>query len=151
MNDMETGMTVKLSVAFTFAVLACAAFCAADAEREFADAIASGRPLDAEAAFGRLSAERREIAPIRYFQAAEVARQMGRETLRCDRLAHYLRVEKTWNASAEEAAWYLCLNGGAAEHFARLAKSVPASDELYSTGRAMMDRARDANRGAEIL
>lgn len=151
MNDMETGMTVKLSVAFAFAALACAAFCAADAEREFADAIASGRPLDAEAAFGRLSAERREIAPIRYFQAAEVARQMGRETLRRDRLAHYLRVEKTWSASAEEAAWYLCLNGGAAEHFARLAKSVPASDELYSTGRAMMDRARDAKRGAEIL
>ena len=65
MNDKETGMTVKLSVAFAFAVLACAAFCAADAEREFADAIASGRPLDAEAAFRRLFAEHREIDPIR--------------------------------------------------------------------------------------
>ncbi|MBR0241507.1 MAG: hypothetical protein IJQ54_03170, partial [Kiritimatiellae bacterium] len=140
-----------LAAAVASAVFACSAFADADAEREFTDAIASGRPLDAEAAFRRLSEERRNIAPIRYFQAAEIARQMGRETLRRDRLAHYLRTEKTWNASVEETAWYLCLNGGAAEHFARLAKSVPASDELYSTGRAMMDRARDAKRGAEIL
>ena len=84
-------------------------------KKEFVEAIKSGRPLAAEAAFKRLSEERRDIAPIRYFQAAEIARQMGRETLRRDRLAHYLRTEKTWNASVEEAAWYLCLNGGAAE------------------------------------
>ena len=134
-----------------FAGTAAFAFADTDLEKEFVEAIKSGRPLAAEAAFKRLSEERRDIAPIRYFQAAEIARQMGRETLRRDRLAHYLRTEKTWNASVEEAAWYLCLNGGAAEHFGRLAKSVPASDQLYSAGRTLMDRAREAKRGAEIL
>ena len=44
-----------LAVAFASAVFACSAFADADAEREFADAVASGRPLDAEAAFRRLS------------------------------------------------------------------------------------------------
>ena len=134
-----------------FAGTAAFAFADTDLEKEFVEAIKSGRPLAAEAAFKRLSEERRDIAPIRYFQAAEIARQMGRETLRRDRLAHYLRTEKTWNASVEEAAWYLCLNGGAAEHFGRLAKSVPASDQLYSAGRTLMDRAREAKRGAEML
>ena len=65
-----------------FAGTAAFAFADTDLEKEFVEAIKSGRPLAAEAAFKRLSEERRDIAPIRYFQAAEIARQMGRETLR---------------------------------------------------------------------
>ena len=134
-----------------FAGTAAFAFADTDLEKEFVEAFKSGHPLAAEAAFRRLSEERRDVAPIRYFQAAEVARQMGRETLRRDRLAHYLRAEKSWNASVEEAAWYLCLNGGAAEQFARLAKSVPESYALYSAGRDLLERAKNAKRGAEAM
>jgi len=144
---------MKKSMIVTAMVFAALAVCGAEVnlEKAFDDAFKAGETLTAENAFKALVAEKPGTAPVRYFQAAEVARQMGRETLRRDRLAYYLRAEKNWTAMSEEAAWYLCLNGGAAEYFARLAKSVPASDTLYSVGRDLMERAYQAKRGGEIL
>jgi len=143
---------MKNTIVMVLAVAALAA-CGAgeDLEKAFDKACQAGAPLTAENAFKTLIAEKPGTAPIRYFQAAEVARQMGRETLRRDRLAHYLRVEKAWNETVEEAAWYLCLNGGSSEHFARLAKSVPASGSLYSVGSDLLGRARDSKRGLEAI
>ena len=120
-------------------------------EQDFVAAVKAGEPLNAEQAFKALVAERPNVSPLLYYHAAEVARQMGNGTLRRDRLAHYVRAEKQWNATVERAAWWLCRHGGTSEQYARLVGSVPASRELFDVGYTLLRSALQAKRVPEML
>ena len=64
----------------------------------FQAAVADGRPYTAERRVAALIEKGGEVDPKLIFQAAEVAGQIGKMSLRRERLLFFLRQEKGWNA-----------------------------------------------------
>lgn len=128
-----------------------AVFAEGDLEATFVKAFNEGKPLTAERAFRQLTEKKAKLAPIRYWQAAEVARQTRKASLRRDRLARFLALEKTWTKETEQAAWELCVASADAREFARLAKNVPASPLLYRAGKLLLSRFRSEKRTSDFM
>ena len=128
---------------------ALAAF--AGPEQDFDAAIKAGKPLSAEAAYLKLMKDGAKVSPVRHLLAARVAEQIGKDTARDDRTLLYLRLEKGWSAPVEQALWRLCRKGADVDLFARLSANVKADQALWTVGRDMLNRLRDANRPAEVL
>jgi len=124
---------------------------ASEAEKAFDEAYAAGKPMTAERAFRQLIEANPQTAPIRYYRAAEVARDCLQTTLRADRLAHYLRVEKNWTPEARLAAWELVRKGSDIEPLVRLVKEEGAKPAVFKAVLAMADRFRNDKRPAELL
>lgn len=120
-------------------------------EAAFDAAYKAGNPLTAERAFLALTRKNPNTSAIRYWQAAEVARQNMQPTIRRARLARYLALEKRWTPEAEQAAWELCVSAADAREFARLAKNVPASPLLYRAGSGLLERLRREKRSADFI
>ena len=134
-----------------FAGTAAFAFADTDLEKEFVEAFKSGHPLAAERAFKRLSDERRDLAPNRYFEAAEVSRQIGKAVDRRTRLAHFIKVSKTWNDSVEEAAWEQCLKWDDPDAFILLAEKSAGSRRVYDNAIRLLESFRRQKRAADFL
>lgn len=128
-----------------------AVFANGDLEATFEKAFKEGKPLTAERAFRQLTEKKAKLAPIRYWQAAEVARQTRKASLRRDRLARFLALEQKWTKETEQAAWELCVAAADAREFARLAKNVPASPLLYRAGKLLLARLRAEKRTADFM
>ena len=107
---------------------------ALDLEQSFDASVAAGHPLAAESAFRKLAVEKPSTAAIRYFRAAEVARELGNGSLYRDRLSHFLQSEKGWSAEVEQALRYLRRVDPQADRFARMAKNVPHDEALFRVG-----------------
>jgi hypothetical protein len=120
-------------------------------EAAFDAAYKAGNPLTAERAFLELIRKNPNTSAIRYWQAAEVARQNMQPTIRRARLARYLALEKRWTPEAEQAAWELCVSAADAREFARLAKNVPATPLLYRAGSGLLERLRREKRSADFI
>ena len=141
----------RLLLLVAFAGAAIGAIADADQEKEFDEAIGSGRPLAAESAFKKLFQERRDLAPIRYFQAAEVSRQLGKPADRRTRLSHFIKVSKAWNDSVEQAAWELCRHSDDADAFVILAEKSSRPRELFNTAIRLLDTFRRQKRSVDFL
>ena len=141
----------KTLVTVVAASLSLSVFAISEAEKEFSAAFNAGEILKCENIFTRITRDRINVSPKCYFDAAEVARRLNREMLRRDRYAQYIRMEQGWNEYVSEAAWYLCMNGGSAEHYLRLTKGVAASEGLLRMGKQMLDSMREAKRSQDIL
>lgn len=124
---------------------------ALDLEQSFDASVAAGHPLAAESAFRKLAVEKPSTAAIRYFRAAEVARELGNGSLYRDRLSHFLHSEKGWSAEVEQALRYLCRVDPQADRFARMAKNVPHDEALFRVGLRMLGRLREVRRGDEFV
>lgn len=124
---------------------------ALDLEQSFDASVAAGHPLAAESAFRKLAVEKPSTAAIRYFRAAEVARELGNGSLYRDRLSHFLQSEKGWSAEVEQALRYLCRVDPQADRFARMAKNVPHDEALFRVGLRMLGRLREVRRGDEFV
>lgn len=123
----------------------------ASLEQDFDAAIKAGKPLTAEAIYLKLVKAGSQTAPIRHYQAAEVADQLGKATMRKDRLMLYLRLEKGWKSEVEQALWYLACTGTEIEYYERLVKNVKPSQTLWKVGESMLNQLDSANRPAEVL
>ena len=141
--------TLRLGVLTFTAFLSAAAF--ADLVQDFEAAVKAGKPLSAEAAYVKLVKAGKTVSPSIHLQAAEVARALGKGTARDDRTLLYLRLEKGWNASVEQALWRLCSSGSDVDLFARLNGNSKADRALWSVGRDMLGRLAAANRPQELL
>lgn len=149
MENIEMKKLVTLAVGLGFLPVALAA--ATKYEKEFDEAFAAGKPLAAERAFKGLIAENPETDPIRYFNAAEVARQTGRESLCRDRLSHYVRVEKKWNDNVGNALKFLCRVEPTADRFVRLSNHVEHDERFFEFSLKMLNMLRTSRRGEETM
>ena len=120
-------------------------------EAEFEKAFKEGKTLTAERVFRSLTEKRDNVSPVRYWQAAELARQMRKSSLRRDRLSRYMAVEKKWTPEVEQAAYELCFTATDARAFEKLAKNVPASSELYRAGSHLLWSLRTEKRTADFM
>ena len=120
-------------------------------EQDFDAAIKEGRPLSAEAAYLKLVKSGAKVAPIRHYQAAQVADQLGKTTLRDDRQRLYLRLEAGWKPEVERLLWLQCSTGTDVDLFARLNGNSKADRALWSVGYGMLGRLAAANRPSEVL
>jgi hypothetical protein len=120
-------------------------------EAEFEKAFKEGKTLTAESVFRSLTEKRENVSPVRYWQAAELARQMRKSSLRRDRLSRYIAVEKKWTPEVEQAAYELCFTATDARAFEKLAKNVPASAELYRAGSHLLWCLRTEKRTADFM
>ena len=134
-----------------FAGAAAVAFADADLEKEFDEAVKSGHPLAAERAFKKLSEERRDLSPNRYFEAAEVSRELGNDVDRRTRLSHFIKVSKAWNDAVEQAAWELCLNSDDPDAFVLLAEKSAGSRRVYDNAMRLLEGFRKQKRAADFL
>ncbi|MBR1920557.1 MAG: hypothetical protein IJ829_00980, partial [Kiritimatiellae bacterium] len=137
-----------------FVMLAGAAFSLAAApspEGEFDEAFRAGRPLAAERAFLKLEGERRELEPMRYFQAAEVSRQIGKDAERRTRLAHFIKVSKKWSDQVEQAAWELCERSDDVEAFVMIATKAAPTRALHKAALRLLDLCRKQKRAADFV
>ena len=89
-------------------------------EQDFDAALKEGKPLSAEAAYLKLVKSGAKVAPIRHYQAAQVADQLGKATLRDDRQRLYLRLETGWKPEVERLLWLQCSTGTDVDMFTRL-------------------------------
>ena len=134
-----------------FAGAAAVTFADADLEKEFDEAVKSGHPLAAERAFKKLSEERRDLSPNRYFEAAEVSRELGNDVDRRTRLSHFIKVSKAWNDAVEQAAWELCLNSDDPDAFVLLAEKSAGSRRVYDNAMRLLEGFRKQKRAADFL
>ena len=141
----------KVFLLVAFAGTAAVAFADADLEKEFDEAVKSGHPLAAERAFKKLSEERRDLSPNRYFEAAEVSRELGNDVDRRTRLSHFIKVSKAWNDAVEQAAWELCLNSDDPDAFVLLAEKSAGSRRVYDNAMRLLEGFRKQKRAADFL
>ncbi len=120
-------------------------------EQDFDAAVKEGKPLTAEAIYLKLIKSGAQTAPIRHFQAAAVADQLGKSTMRKDRLMLYLRQEKAWKSEVEQALWHLACTGTEVEYYERLVANVKPSQTLWGVGHSMMNQLTSANRPTEVI
>ena len=118
--------------------------------QDFEAAVKAGHPLSAEAAY-REVAKDAGANPIVHYQAAEVAAQLGKNALRDDRWALYVRKEKKWTKEVEGVLWRMCSTGSDVDLFRRLAENVKPTRELWDAGRDMLKRLREHGRANEVL
>ena len=88
---------MKKTMILTALAALSATLCAetpAELEKTFDEAIKSGRPLTAERMFTQLLDKGVKLAPIRYYQAAEVSRELGKWADRVTRLSHFIKEEQ---------------------------------------------------------
>jgi len=145
-------MTTKSIVLAMAVTLSLGAFAetAAELEKAFDAAYKAGEPLRADQTFRQLIEKNPKTAPVRYYQAAEVSRQLGKTTDRRTRLAHYLKVEKAWNEMTEQAAWEMCRSANDADQFTLLTAKVPASRTLFWAGVSLLDTYRNQKRSSDF-
>lgn len=143
----------KNIVGFVAIVATVAAFSEQSVEElkaEFSAAFKSNRPLSAESAFKKLSEAGAKLPAEMYYQAAEVARQIGRETVMNDRLARCVREDKSWNNRTEEALQRLLPATGRSEDYIRLVKNLKPDAENFMLGRAMLERFKKQSNAGEF-
>ncbi len=117
----------------------------------FEAAMAAGRPYTAERRINALLEKGGGLPPNIAFQAAEVAGQLNKNSLRRERLHYFLRHENGWNEQVERALLYLCRDGGDADLFARYIASVPASEANFELGLQMLQQMREAKQVPEYV
>ena len=141
--------------AFKFGALAFSAVFSfglvASPEQDFDSARKEGKPLSAEAAYLKLVKSSAQIDPIRHFQAAEIAGQLGKPMTRKDRLMLYLRSEKGWKPEVEQALWILAASGAGIEYYERLAANQQSTPMLWRVGSTLLNQLDAANRPSEVI
>ena len=143
----NSALKSAVCVAFT----ACAFVLFAGPEQDFDAAVKAGKPLTAEAAYLKLVKSGAKVAPIRHYQAAQVADQLGKQTLQKDRLMLFARLEKGWKPEVEQTLWRLVRMYADVEYYERLSANLPASRVLWRAGYDMLVQRHQANRPAEVL
>ena len=143
----NSALKSAVCVAFT----ACAFVLFAGPEQDFDAAVKAGKPLTAEAAYLKLVKSGAKVAPIRHYQAAQVADQLGKQTLQKDRLMLFARLEKGWKPEVEQTLWRLVRMYADVEYYERLSANLPASRVLWRAGYDMLVHRHQANRPAEVL
>ncbi len=131
--------------------LAAGAASPSQLEKEFDEAVAAGHPLAAERAWRELMSVKPQTAAIRYFRAAEVARETGKDNFYRDRLANFVRQEKNWTPEVEQAVRYLCRVEPSADWYIRLAQNVKPDADLLRVGDRTMWQLRNKGRWEEVL
>ena len=96
-----------LKIAVCTVVTACVSVLFADPEQDFDAAVKAGKPLSAETAYLKLVKSGAKTSPIRHYQAADVAAQLGKQTLVKDRMMLFVREEKKWTPEVEQTLWRL--------------------------------------------
>ena len=122
----------------------------AELEKMFDAAVKAGEPLKADQCFRELVVKKPNTANIRYYQAAEVSRELGKFNDRKARLAHFLKVEKQWSETTEQAAWEMCRMGADADQYVLICQKVGATPTLFATGNALLERYRREKRAADF-
>jgi|LSQX01.3.fsa_nt_gb TolA-binding protein len=112
----------------------------------FQAAMADGRPYTAERRISALLEKGGAVDPKLIYQAAVVAGQLGKTSLRRERLLFFLRQEKGWNADVEAALLALCLDSGDADHYVRYLSSAPATEANLDLGLRMLAQMRTSKR-----
>ena len=129
----------KLKVLAAFAALS-SIVCAdtvQELEKAFDKAVSSGQPLSAERAFKQLLDKGAKLSANRYRQAAEVARQLGKNDERNARIAHFLKVEKNLDADAMRLAYELSFFARNAEALSLIAAKNVGTKDFFS--KSMVD------------
>ena len=149
-------MVFELAAALAAMFIASSRLFAADAgavaaDKAFEEAVMSGRPLAAEREFRKLEETRVKLPPDRYFQAAEVSRQLGKSADRRTRLAHYIRVAKNFDDTVEQAAWELSTRHDDVDAFELLVSKLGKSQLVFSEAMRLLDSLRQKKRGPEFV
>ena len=144
---------MKKTMILTALAALSATLCAetpAELEKTFDEAVKSGRPLTAERMFTQLLEKGGKLAPIRYYQAAEVSRELGKWDDRVTRLSHFLKEEQKWTPEVEHAAWLLCKGAANADAFVRIAANKPVPLSLHWDGLKLLERYTREKRAADF-
>ena len=144
---------MKKTMILTALAALSATLCAetpAELEKTFDEAVKSGRPLTAERMFTQLLEKGGKLAPIRYYQAAEVSRELGKSDDRVTRLSHFLKEEQKWTPEVEHAAWILCREAANADAFVRIAANKPVPLSLHWQGLMLLERYTREKRAADF-
>ena len=129
----------------------CASALFAGAEQDFDAAVKAGKPLSAESAYLKLVKSGEKPDPIRHFQAAMVADQLGKTTMLKDRLMLFVRVAKEGTPEIENALWRLVFMGAGFEYYEMLAAKQKPTETLWKAGYSLLTQLDSANRPGEVL
>ena len=99
----------------------------------FDASVKAGRPYTAERRYNAMLEKKGEKLPSDVlYRAALVAGEIGKPTVRRDRLVYFLNNEKGWNDNVEAALAFICRDGGDAGHFVRYMEKAPATAANFS-------------------
>lgn len=142
----------KLKVLAAFAALS-SIVCAdtvQELEKAFDKAVSSGQPLSAERAFKQLLEKGAKLSANRYRQAAEVARQLGKNDERNARIAHFLKVEKNLDADAMRLAYELSFFARNAEALSLIAAKNVGTKDFFSKSMDVLSHYINAKRASDF-
>lgn len=120
-------------------------------ELSFNAAIKAGKPYTAERRYTELTQKGEKLSSDILFEAALIAGQIGKPTVRRDRFIYFLNNEKGWNDKVEQALAFLCRDNGDAALFKRYAQNVQATDALFRLGMDMLFQMRTGNRTSDYI
>ena len=113
--------------------------------------IKAGRPYTAERRFAALN-DKKDAMPAEFLYLAAInAGDIGKLTLRRDRLIFFLTKEKGWNENVAHALAFLCRDNGDPEQYARLMTREPASASAFDLGLSMLRQMRTARRSDDYV
>ena len=118
----------------------------------FDASVKAGRPYTAERRYNAMLEKKGEKIPNEVlFQAAMVAGEIGKPTVRRDRLIYFLANDKGWNENVETALALICRDGGDASHFVRYMEKAPATPATFQLGMDMLAQMRTAKRTSDYI
>ena len=117
----------------------------------FDAAMKSGRPYTAERRFAAMQEKGEKLPPKVLFQAAIIAGEVGKFSVRRDRLVFFLASESGWNDDVEAALAILCRTNGDAAHFVRYMEKAPVTQAAFELGMAMLAQMRTSNRTEDYI
>ncbi|MBQ6923448.1 MAG: tetratricopeptide repeat protein [Kiritimatiellae bacterium] len=118
----------------------------------FDASVKAGRPYTAERRYNAMLEKKGEKLPSDVlYRAALVAGEIGKPTVRRDRLVYFLNNEKGWNDNVEAALAFICRDGGDAGHFVRYMEKAPATAANFQLGMDMLYQMRTAKRTADYI
>ncbi len=117
----------------------------------FDASVKAGRPYTAERRYNAMLEKGEKLPSDVLYNAAMVAGQIGKPTVRRDRLVYFLNNEKGWNDNVEAALAFICRDGGDAGHFVRYMEKAPATPANFQLGMDMLAQMRSAKRTADYI
>ncbi|MBQ6245659.1 MAG: hypothetical protein IJK04_02245, partial [Kiritimatiellae bacterium] len=117
----------------------------------FDASVKAGRPYTAERRYNAMLEKGEKLPSDVLYNAAMVAGQIGKPTVRRDRLVYFLNNEKGWNDNVEAALAFICRDGGDAGHFVRYMEKAPATPANFQLGMDMLAQMRTAKRTADYI
>ena len=117
----------------------------------FDAAVKAGRPYTAERRYNAMLEKGDKLSADVLYRAAIIAGEIGKPTVRRDRLIFFLKNDTGWNDNVESALAFICRDGGDAAYYARYMEKVQATPAAFQLGMDMLVQMRNSKRTTDYI